>query len=69
MAKTYKIYIQSGFAEEYDTLNALTFKGKKEAQLACKNGITLPSGRVMHYPQRCIITEETWKEWKGLTNK
>lgn len=60
----WKIYISCGTTEEFETLKSLTFPNKQSAKEACKNGIAMPSGKTYHYPQRCIVREETWNEWK-----
>lgn len=60
--KIYKIYINYGTTEEFETLANLTFNGKKEAIAACKNGIILPSGEKVTFPQKCIVTESKWNE-------
>lgn len=52
----WKIFINYGSASELKQIDSLTFKTKKEAHdYAKEHG----------YPQKCVVTEETWNEWKS----
>lgn len=53
----WKIFINYGYADELKRVDALVFSTKKEAHdWAKENG----------YPQKCVVTESTWKDWKGI---
>lgn len=55
MRSNWKLFINYGRKSEFDVLDNLTFKTKKEACAYAKEH---------GYPQKCVVREDTWKEWK-----
>lgn len=56
MRTNWKIYINYGTKEEIEKIDALVFPSKKEASAFAREN---------KYPQKCVVSENTWKEWKG----
>ena len=55
----WKIYINYGTSKEFETINGLTFKTKKEASAWAKEH---------KYPLKCVMRENEWEEYKGLNS-
>lgn len=56
----WKIFINYGTQEEFRILDEKVFESRRKAEHYCNSN---PLGH--HYPLKCVMREEEWKEMKG----